>query len=483
MAIEAVFFDVGGTIETLYYDDELRLAATAQLRHQLVEWGLDPGLTTEELYQVIKKGLLRYRTWNRRSLVELEPPRIWQEYIFVDLSLPPGKLAAVAEGLSFFVETQFYKKEMRSEMPAVLEAIKAMGLKIGIISNVISRGMVPCTLQRYGISDYFNPVVLSSVYGRRKPDPAIFLYAAQLAGVSPNACVHIGDKVSRDVLGAKQAGYRLAIQIEHPPIDGPDSHDAVPDFLLLDMGELLDVLEEERRKSVKRTAPSKPEAREIKALLFDAGDLLYQRPREKERLAAFLAELGLSLSPMPKQEREKLRTMAFVGRLTKQEYQDKVLRFYGVRGEENLAWGRKVLEEESNDVVFFDGVKETLLALKERGLLLGVVTDTYQPTSVKLEWFDEEGIGHVWDTFVSSCEVGVRKPAPPIYRIALDELGIEPKEAAFVGHKASELQGAKAVGMTTVAFNYGKDVEADFYIEFFSDLLTLPILTERERRP
>jgi len=34
-----------------------------------------------------------------------------------------------------------------------------------------------------------------------------------------------------------------------------------------------------------------------------------------------------------------------------------------------------------------------------------------------------------------------------------------------------------------VAFNYGKDVEADFYIEFFSDLLTLPILTERERRP
>jgi len=75
------------------------------------------------------------------------------------------------------------------------------------------------------------------------------------------------------------------------------------------------------------------------------------------------------------------------------------------------------------------------------------------------------------------------KPAPPIYRIALDELGIEPKEAAFVGHKASELQGAKAVGMTTVAFNYGKDVEADFYIEFFSDLLTLPILTERERRP
>ena len=483
MIIRAVFFDMGGTIETMHYDDELRLAATAQLRQQLVEWSLNPGLTTEKLYQVIKKGLLRYRAWNRRSLVELESPRIWQEYRFAGLDLPPAKVAAMAEELSFFFETKFFQREMRPEVPAVLEAIKEMGLKVGIISNVISRGMVPHTLQRYGIGDYFNPVVLSSVYGRRKPDPAIFLHAAQLAGAPPSACVHIGDKISRDVLGARRAGYRLAIQIEHPPIDGPENCNAVPDFVLRDMRELLGVLEDEQRRSVKRTVPSKSEAREIKALLFDAGDLLYHRPREKERLAAFLAELGLSLSPMLKREREKLRTMAFVGKLTKQEYQDQVLRFYGVQGEENLARGRKAFEEESNDVVFFDGVKETLLALKERGLLLGVVTDTYQPTVVKLKWFEQEGIGHVWDAFVVSCEVGVRKPDPRIYRLALDELRTEPEEAAFVGHKAAELEGAKAVGMTTVAFNYGEDEEANFYIEHFNDLLTLPILTERERRP
>lgn len=367
-------------------------------------------------------------------------------------------------------------------MPAVLKAIREMGLRIGCISNVMSRGMVPHILQRYGLSEYFDPVVLSSVYGRRKPDPAIFLHAARLAGVPPNACVHIGDKVSRDVLGAQRAGYRLAIQIEHPPIDGPDSHDAVPDFVLRDMNELLDVLGDEMNRSAREGITSRPAKKRIKALLFDAGDLLYHRPHEKERLAAFLAELGLTTSPMPKQERDRLRTMAFVGKLTKEAYQDRVLGFYGVRGEENLARGRKVLEEESNDVVFFDGVKETLLALQERGLLLGVVTDTYQPTSVKLEWFEEEGIGHVWDTFISSCEVGVRKPDPGIYHIALDELGVQPEEAAFVGHKASELDGAKAVGMTTVAFNYGEDVEADFYIERFNDLLTLPILPEQGRR-
>jgi HAD superfamily hydrolase (TIGR01509 family)/HAD superfamily hydrolase (TIGR01549 family) len=477
MTIQSVFFDLGGTIETITSDDELRLAATAQLRQQLVDWGLDPGLTTEELYQVIKKGILRYRAWNRKSLVELESPKIWQEYIFAGLNLPQDKLAAAAEELSFFIETQFYRRELRPEVPAVLEAIRAMGLKMGIISNVMSRGLVPCILQRYRISDSFDPVVLSSVYGRRKPDPAIFLYAARLAGIPPSACVHIGDKVSRDVLGARRAGYRLVLQIEHLPVDGPDSHDAVPDFVLRNMNQLLDVLEDEMSRLVKEVVTSRPGKRGIRAVLFDAGDLLYHRPYKGERLAAFLAELGLKPFPMPRREREELRTMAMIGEITREEYLEKVLNFHGVHGEEDLAQGRQVLEEEAAGIAFLDGVKETLLTLKKRGFLLGVVTDTYQPTTMKLEWFEEEGIAHVWDTFVSSCEVGVRKPNPRIYRIALDELGIEPKEAAFVGHKASELQGAKAVGMTTVAFNYEEDVEADFYIEHFNELLELLTLS------
>jgi putative hydrolase of the HAD superfamily len=227
----------------LSYDDKLRLAATAQLRQRLEKQGLDPGLTTGELYQVIKTGLRRYTAWKERSLVELDPPRIWQEYIFAGLNLPPKKLAAVSEELCLFIETRFYRREMRPEMPAVLEAIKGMGLKIGCISNVMSRAQVPDSLVRYGIADYFEPVVLSSVYGRRKPDPIIFLHAAELAGVTPGDCVYIGDTISRDVLGARRAGYQLAIRIEHAPLDGLGSQEAVPDFVLNDMIELLRVLE------------------------------------------------------------------------------------------------------------------------------------------------------------------------------------------------------------------------------------------------
>lgn len=476
MTIQAVFFDMGGTVERLFFDDHLRLEATGQLRQQLLDRGLDPGLSDEDLYQHIKAGLLRYMDWKEKSLVELESARILQEYIFADLNLPQEQLTDSAEELMFFMESKFYKREMRPEVPDVLKAIKKMGLKIGCISNVMSRNLILSVLQRYGIRGYFNPVILSSVYGRRKPDPSIFQHAARCAEVPPGACIHVGDTISRDVLGAQQAGYRMAVQISHPSLLHQDNGKATPDVVLQNMTELLDVLDKEMATTPGQQMVSAPHKKRVKALLFDAGDALYYRPYKGRRLASFLSGLGLGLPLMPWQDKETLRPMAFTGELSKQAYQDRMLNFYGVHGKEKLAQGRRILEEESQDVTFFAGVPETLWTLKEQGFLLGVITDTIHPTSVKKKWFQQVGIDQVWDVFVSSCEVGVKKPDARIYRRALSELGIEPSEAAFVGHKASELQGAKDEGLITAAFNYDKkalDVKTDFYITYFKDLLDI----------
>jgi putative hydrolase of the HAD superfamily len=53
------------------------------------------------------------------------------------------------------------------------------------------------------------------------------------------------------------------------------------------------------------------------------------------------------------------------------------------------------------------------------------------------------------EVFSSSC--GLRKPDARIYRLALDELGVEPTDALFVGDGANdELAGAERVGMRAV---------------------------------
>lgn len=161
------------------------------------------------------------------------------------------------------------------------------------------------------------------------------------------------------------------------------------------------------------------------------------------------------------------------GEVSKQEYIEYQLRCMGIEGSAQLEQGTAALEKESDDIAFFDGTRETLAELKRRGYRLGIVTDTYHAKETKLEWLRRNGIDQVWDVFVSSCEEGVRKPDPAIYRAALDQLSLNPSEASFIGHKRSELDGAMAVDLKTVAFNYEPQVEADQFIEHFSELLAL----------
>ena len=95
---------------------------------------------------------------------------------------------------------------------------------------------------------------------------------------------------------------------------------------------------------------------------------------------------------------------------------------------------------------------------------------------MKINKLERGGIGNLWDSIISSQEVGVQKPDPQIYQLALQQLGIKSDQAIFVGHKATELEGARNVGMKTVAFNYENDAKADFYINNFSELADLPLV-------
>jgi len=152
---------------------------------------------------------------------------------------------------------------------------------------------------------------------------------------------------------------------------------------------------------------------------------------------------------------------------------------YGVAALEQVVRGKRVMEEDENNIQFFKGVRETLIALKEKGFLLGSITDTANPLHVKLRWFENGGFVHVWDSIISSQELGIQKPAPEIYAAALQQLGLPACQAAFIGHDVDELEGARTAGMKTIAFNYGKTAKADFYIKKFPDLLKVPIISTK----
>ncbi len=246
--IRAVVWDMGGTLEEVYYNEAIQQEATRGLRDLLAERGLDPGPDLDGLYAAVVSGMKAYQAWREESEVELPPERVWAEYILPDHGLAQERLAAAAEDLTSFYETHYQVRCLRPEAQAVLEALHERGFRLAIISNIISRRLVPFLLVEYGIAHYFDPVVTSSNLGWRKPNKRIFHEATRLMGLPPAACAYAGDTISRDVIGARRAGYGLAIQIESfltTQIDhGTD--DVRPDAVVHDLMEIVELVASNR---------------------------------------------------------------------------------------------------------------------------------------------------------------------------------------------------------------------------------------------
>jgi putative hydrolase of the HAD superfamily len=94
------------------------------------------------------------------------------------------------------------------------------------------------------------------------------------------------------------------------------------------------------------------------------------------------------------------------------------------------------------------GAVETLAELRRRGFRIGLITVCTD--DVPALW-PETAFHGLFDAEVFSCSVGLRKPDPRIYELALKQLGVKAREAVFVGDGANdELAGAERVGMTAV---------------------------------
>lgn len=103
----------------------------------------------------------------------------------------------------------------------------------------------------------------------------------------------------------------------------------------------------------------------------------------------------------------------------------------------------------------FEGVLDVLDTVRKGGRGYALVSDC--STELPALW-------HLcplcsrFETVVFSCEQGIKKPDPRMYRIACDRLGVEPKACLFVGDGGShELRGAERVGMRPVLADYQKD--------------------------
>ncbi len=232
--IEAIFFDMGGTIRTRPQNHDHREAMMSRLVRLL---GADssPG----ELYDTLHRRARDYKRWSLETLRELTEEELWTRWMLPDR--PAAEIEPIAVQLNQLWRSAGGVRVVRPDARDVILKLDRRGYLIGLISNTTSRVDSPRLLRALGVADCFKIVLLSTVFGKRKPDPAIFLEAAQNLGVRPDRSTHVGDRPERDVAGARSAGF-AAVALIRTPDDAPlESFDAslTPDHVIQSLSDLL----------------------------------------------------------------------------------------------------------------------------------------------------------------------------------------------------------------------------------------------------
>jgi REG-2-like HAD superfamily hydrolase len=106
----------------------------------------------------------------------------------------------------YAVFTDLANYRLFEDVPPVLERLRGAGLVLGVVSNF--EAWLEQLLEELGVLEWFSVRVVSGVEGMEKPDPRIFLLAAERAGVRPEESVYVGDNPEFDVGPAAAVGMR-----------------------------------------------------------------------------------------------------------------------------------------------------------------------------------------------------------------------------------------------------------------------------------
>lgn len=116
--------------------------------------------------------------------------------------------------------------------PGVLELMKSLseaGFKLALATST-PRENVRLIITGLGIDKYFKAIVADEDVTRGKPDPQVFLIAAERLGVKPGSCVVIEDAVA-GVTAAKRAGMHCVAVTNTNPRGSLGEADIVVDSL------------------------------------------------------------------------------------------------------------------------------------------------------------------------------------------------------------------------------------------------------------
>jgi HAD superfamily hydrolase (TIGR01509 family) len=191
----AVIFDMDGVLidsQPLHYELDMNVLKECGYAAELATVVPYTGLSNPDRWPQYKESLELSETVER--LIELAEEHMHK--IFDNATLVP------IEGI-----------------PQLLDGIKAMGIKLGVASSS-SHELIQLVLSRTGLEGKFDFIMSGEDLSEGKPNPEIYLKAAEKAGIAPNLCIAVEDAPA-GILSAKNAGYTV-IAYNNPNTLGQD---------------------------------------------------------------------------------------------------------------------------------------------------------------------------------------------------------------------------------------------------------------------
>jgi putative hydrolase of the HAD superfamily len=192
----------------------------------------------------------------------------------------------------------------------------------------------------------------------------------------------------------------------------------------------------------------------IRALFWDVGGVLLSNAWDHNERKAALEHFGLDEKEF--HARHEMVVSAFErGMISLDEYLERTV-FYRSRPFSRDEFRNYILSlsKPNNEALAF------ARSLADSGkYLMGTINN--ESRELNIYRIDTFGLRDIFQLFVSSCFVGLRKPESGIYRLAIDITQKDPQQCCFIDDRALNLECAAALGMHTIQMQSVEQVRSE----------------------
>lgn len=395
--IRAVVFDWGGVLMRTM-DIRPRMAWERRLR-------LPPGALTDVVFGTT--------AWQRAEQGEATMEDVWAEV--------SEKLKLTADDLVTLKRDFWAGDFLDEEITGIIRTLRDKGIRTALLSNFSAE--LAQWLADLGLKELFDAVVISAEVGATKPDPAIYRQVLERLGVAPEEALFVDDwranVEAAQNLGMMGVRFRGTVSLQRalsaaglpvsPPVICP-----VPG---------------------------------LRAVIFDWGGVLSPL-NFLNRSTYWEARLNLPSGTLDRVLWGPEWKLLEIGALAQEEYDAHIARSLGLPDREAV---QRFYREYYADDGLDQRVVAAIRALRGR-YRVALLTNAFPGHAESLRrryGFDPRA---EFDLYVNSAEVGLAKPDPAIYQLALDRLDVRPAEAVFIDDHVRNTDAARLLGMHTIVY-------------------------------